>query len=159
MTVGGIDNINLDVSVLDGDFVLVASRWNSDIVENLIEGACDTLLARGIEANRVRVLRVPGAFEIPLACKKVIEKGGVTAVLALGVVIRGDTPHFEYVAGGCTNGIVEVSLQTGIPITFCILTVEDIEQAIERSRPDVGNKGVEAALTALEMACLIKEIG
>ena len=159
MTVGGIDNINLDVSVLDGDFVLVASRWNSGIVENLVEAACDTLLARGIEANRVRVIRVPGAFEIPLVCKKIIEKGGVTAVLAIGVVIRGDTPHFEYVAGGCTNGIVEISLQTGIPIAFCILTVEDIEQAIERSRPDDGNKGVEAALTALEMACLIKEIG
>ena len=159
MVTGGIEKLDLDLSREDGDFVLVASRWNGDIVEKLIDGATSMLLAQGVEEQKIHVFRVPGAFEIPIMCQRVINRGSVVAVLALGVVIRGDTPHFEYVAGGCTNGIIQVSLQTGIPISNGVLTVDSIEQALERSNFGHGNKGAEAAIAALEMVHLLKEAG
>ena len=109
--------------------------------------------------EQMTIVRAPGAFEIPLVCQKVAERGDVDAIIALGAVIRGGTPHFEYVSGECTKGISLVSMSTGIPVAFGVLTVDSIEQAIERSGTKAGNKGEEAALSALEMVSLIEQIG
>ena len=157
MKTGSIEKLDIDFSGSAGDFVLVASRWNDDIVAKLVEGAINELSLQGIDDEKIRLIRVPGAFEIPLMCQQIINTGGVLAVLALGVIIRGDTPHFEYVANGFTNGIIQVSLQTEIPISNGVLTVNSVEQALERSNLDGDNKGAEAALAALEMAHLLKD--
>ena len=109
--------------------------------------------------KNISIVRAPGAFEIPLVCKKVAQKGGVDAIIALGAVIRGGTPHFEYVAGECTKGIAQVSMEHGLPISFGVLTVDSIEQAVERSGTKAGNKGEEAAMSAIEMVDLIDQIG
>ena len=159
MKTGGIDELDIDFLFGEGEFVLVASRWNNDIVDKLVEGAMKKLSSQGIDQNKIELIRVPGAFEIPLMCQQVLNRGEVLAILALGVIIRGDTPHFEYVAQGCINGIVQVSLQTGIPISNGVLTVDSIEQALQRSNFDRGNKGAEAAVTALEMVHLLNEQG
>jgi 6,7-dimethyl-8-ribityllumazine synthase len=142
-----------------GNFTLVVGRWNSFVVEHLLEGAIDTLKRHGVKEKQITVVRAPGAFEIPLVCQKVAEKGGVDAIIALGAVIRGGTPHFEYVSGECTKGIAQVSMNTGVPVAFGVLTVDSIEQAIERAGSKAGNKGEEAALSALEMVSLIEQIG
>ncbi|MEH6589905.1 MAG: 6,7-dimethyl-8-ribityllumazine synthase [Halioglobus sp.] len=142
-----------------GNFALVVGRWNSFVVEHLLEGAIDTLKRHGVKENQITIVRAPGAFEIPLVCQKVAQKGGVDAIIALGAVIRGGTPHFEYVSGECTKGIAQVSMDTGIPVAFGVLTVDSIEQAIERAGSKAGNKGEEAALSALEMVSLIEQIG
>jgi 6,7-dimethyl-8-ribityllumazine synthase len=154
-----------DIKTIEGDFVggkgnyaLVVGRWNSFVVEHLLEGAIDTLKRHGVSDKQITVVRAPGAFEIPLVCQKVAEKGGVDAIIALGAVIRGGTPHFEYVSGECTKGIAQVSMNTGVPVAFGVLTVDSIEQAIERSGTKAGNKGEEAALSALEMVSLIGQI-
>lgn len=141
-----------------GNFALVVGRWNSFVVEHLLEGAIDTLRRHGVSDEQITVVRAPGAFEIPLVCQKVAEKGGVDAIIALGAVIRGGTPHFEYVSGECTKGISQVSMNTGVPVAFGVLTVDSIEQAIERSGSKAGNKGEEAALSALEMVSLLGQI-
>jgi 6,7-dimethyl-8-ribityllumazine synthase len=142
-----------------GNFALVVGRWNSFVVEHLLEGAIDTLKRHGVKEKQITIVRAPGAFEIPLVCQKVAEKGGVDAIIALGAVIRGGTPHFEYVSGECTKGIAQVSMNTGVPVSFGVLTVDSIEQAIERAGTKAGNKGEEAALSALEMVSLIEQIG
>ena len=142
-----------------GKYALVVGRWNSFVVEHLLEGAIDTLRRHGVGEKQITVVRAPGAFEIPLVCKKVAQKGDVDAIIALGAVIRGGTPHFEYVAGECTKGIAQVSMEHGVPISFGVLTVDSIEQAVERSGTKAGNKGEEAALSAIEMVNLIEEIG
>jgi 6,7-dimethyl-8-ribityllumazine synthase len=142
----------------NGNYVLVVGRWNSFIVEHLLEGALDTLRRHGVSDKQITIVRAPGAFEIPLVCQKVAEKGGVDAIIALGAVIRGGTPHFEYVSGECTKGISQVSMNTGVPVTFGVLTVDSIEQAIERAGTKAGNKGEEAALSALEMVSLIEQL-
>jgi 6,7-dimethyl-8-ribityllumazine synthase len=142
-----------------GNFALVVGRWNSFVVEHLLEGAIDTLKRHGVKEKQITIVRAPGAFEIPLVCQKVAEKGGVDAIIALGAVIRGGTPHFEYVSGECTKGIAQVSMNTGVPVSFGVLTVDSIEQAIERAGNKAGNKGEEAALSALEMVSLIEQIG
>ena len=154
-----------DIKTIEGNFVggkgnytLVVGRWNSFVVEHLLEGAIDTLKRHGVAEKQITVVRAPGAFEIPLVCQKVAEKGGVDAIIALGAVIRGGTPHFEYVSGECTKGISQVSMSTGIPVAFGVLTVDTIEQAIERSGSKAGNKGEEAALSALEMVSLIGQL-
>ena len=139
----------------EGRFALVVGRWNSFVVEHLLEGAIDTLRRHGVTDEQMTIVRAPGAFEIPLVCQKVAEKGDVDAIIALGAVIRGGTPHFEYVSGECTKGISQVSMNTGVPVAFGVLTVDTIEQAIERSGTKAGNKGEEAALSALEMVSLI----
>ena len=157
MKTGGIDKLDIDFLFGEGEFVLVASRWNHDIVDKLVEGAMKELSSQGIDQNKIGLIRVPGAFEIPLMCQQVINRGEVLAIIALGVIIRGDTPHFEYVAQGCINGMVQVSLQTGIPITNGVLTVDSIEQALQRSNFDKENKGAEAAIAALEMVHLLNE--
>ena len=142
-----------------GNYALVVGRWNSFVVEHLLEGAIDTLRRHGVSEKQINIVRVPGAFEIPLVCKKVAEKGNVDAIIALGAVIRGGTPHFEYVAGECTKGIAQVSMEHGVPISFGVLTVDSIEQAVERSGTKAGNKGEEAAMSAIEMVNLIEAIG
>lgn len=137
---------------------LVASRFNSFIVDHLIAGANDALVRHGASPENIDLIRVPGAFEMPLAVKRVAAKGRYDAIIALGAVIRGGTPHFEYVAGECVKGIASVSLQHDVPVTFGILTVDTIEQAIERAGTKAGNKGEEAALSAIEMVNLNKAL-
>lgn len=138
-----------------GRFVLVVGRWNSFVVESLVDGAVDTLRRHGVSDDRITIVRAPGAFEIPLVCKKVAEKNQYDAIIALGAVIRGGTPHFEYVAGECTKGLAQVMMEYGVPVAFGVLTVDTIEQAIERAGTKAGNKGAEAATSALEMVSLL----
>ncbi|MDG2273103.1 MAG: 6,7-dimethyl-8-ribityllumazine synthase [Halioglobus sp.] len=142
-----------------GNYAVVVGRWNSFVVEHLLEGALDTLRRHGVSEKQVTIVRAPGAFEIPLVCKKIAVKGNVDAIIALGAVIRGGTPHFEYVAGECTKGIAMVSMEYDVPISFGVLTVDTIEQAVERSGSKAGNKGEEAAMSALEMVNLISKLG
>ncbi|MFN2287366.1 MAG: 6,7-dimethyl-8-ribityllumazine synthase [Chromatocurvus sp.] len=142
----------------DGRYALVVGRWNGFVVEHLVDGAVDTLRRHGISDSQLTVVRVPGAFEIPLACQRLASKGGFDAIIALGAVIRGGTPHFEHVAGECTKGIAQVSLEHSVPIAFGVLTVDSIEQAIERAGTKAGNKGAEAATSALEMVNLFKQM-
>ncbi|MGD8275969.1 MAG: 6,7-dimethyl-8-ribityllumazine synthase [Thiohalocapsa sp.] len=141
-----------------GRFCLVVSRWNSYIVESLEKGAIDTLLRHGVEEANLTVVRVPGAFEMPVTLERIAAKGGVDAIIALGAVIRGGTPHFEYVAGECVKGMAQVSLKYGVPVAFGVLTVDTIEQAIERAGTKAGNKGAEAAMSALEMVDLLRQL-
>jgi len=154
-----------NIKVIEGDFkassaqfALVVARWNSFVVEHLLEGAIDALKRHGITEKQLTIYRAPGAFEIPLVVKKVAEQKKFDAIIALGAVIRGGTPHFEYVAGECVKGIGQISLNAGIPVAFGVLTVDTIEQAIERSGTKAGNKGAEAALSALEMVNLLKQL-
>jgi 6,7-dimethyl-8-ribityllumazine synthase len=153
-----INTIEGDFVTVAGNYALVVGRFNSFVVESLLEGAIDTLKRHGIKNEQIEIIRVPGAFELPLAVKKVADKGKYDAIIALGAVIRGGTPHFEYVAGECVKGIAQVALDSAIPVSFGVLTVDTIEQAIERSGTKAGNKGGEAALSAMEMVSLIKSI-
>ncbi|MDX1319686.1 MAG: 6,7-dimethyl-8-ribityllumazine synthase [Oceanospirillum sp.] len=142
----------------NGQYAIVVGRFNSFVVEHLVEGAIDTLRRHGVDEANITVVRAPGAWELPLVAKKVIEKQQPDAVITLGAVIRGGTPHFEYVAGECSKGLGQLSLQTGVVITNGVLTVDTIEQAIERSGTKAGNKGSEAALCALEMVSLFNTL-
>lgn len=141
-----------------GRFAIVVSRFNSFIVESLLSGAIDALVRHGIKESDITVIRVPGAFEMPLAVKKVAEAVSCDGIIALGAVIRGSTPHFDFVANECTKGIAQVSLDAGKPVAFGLLTTDTIEQAVERAGTKAGNKGAEAALTALEMVSLIGQL-
>lgn len=147
-----------EFSSCTGKYALIVSRWNSFVVESLKEGALDTLRRHGIKEENITIYYAPGAFEFPLTAQKIAAKNTYDAIIALGAVIRGGTPHFDYVAGECTKGLAQVSLQFGVPITFGVLTVDSIEQAIERSGTKAGNKGVEAATTALEMVSLLGKV-
>ncbi len=140
-------------------FALVVARFNSFIVDSLEKGAIDALQRHGIKDSQIDIVRVPGAFEMPLAAQKVATSGNYQAIIALGAVIRGGTPHFEYVAGECVKGLSQVSLSASIPVAFGVLTVDSIEQAIERAGTKAGNKGAEAALSALEMVNLLSDLG
>ena len=142
-----------------GHYTLVGGRWNSFVVEHLLEGAIDSLRRHGVSDEQMKIVRAPGAFEIPLVCQKIAKAGGTDAIIALGAVIRGGTPHFEHVAGECTKGIAQVSLEYGLPIAFGVLTVDSIEQAVERSGTKAGNKGAEAATSAIEMVDLLAQVG
>ena len=155
----------MSVQYIEGDFLtgngqyaIVVGRFNSFVVESLLEGAVDTLKRHGIAAEKIRVIRVPGAFEIQLAVQKIAAQKQDDAIIALGAVIRGGTPHFEYVSGESSKGVAQVSLEYGIPVANGILTVNSIEQAIERSGTKAGNKGAEAALSALEMVSLLRQL-
>ena len=139
-------------------FCLVVSRWNSYIVESLEKGAVDKLKRHGADDADLTIVRVPGAFEMPLAIERIAAKGGYDAIVALGAVIRGGTPHFEYVAGECVKGMAQVSLKHGVPVAFGVLTVDSIEQAIERAGTKAGNKGAEAAMSAIEMVDLLRQL-
>ncbi len=140
-------------------FGIVLSRFNNFISERLLEGALDAIRRSGAEEGDCVVARVPGAFEIPLAAKKMAKSKRYDAVVCLGCVIRGATPHFEYIATEVTKGIASLTLESEIPISFGILITDSIEQAIERAGTKVGNKGFDAAMSAIEMANLLKEIG
>lgn len=148
-----------DFKNVSGKFAMVVGRFNSFVVESLLEGAIDALVRQGIAESDIEIYRVPGAFEMPLAVQRVAKSGKFDAIVALGAVIRGGTPHFEYVAGECTKGISSVSLEYNLPVAFGVLTVDSIEQAIERSGTKAGNKGAEAAMSALEMLTLFKNAG
>jgi 6,7-dimethyl-8-ribityllumazine synthase len=140
-------------------FAIVVARFNSFVVESLVDGALDTLERHGeVNSDDITVVRVPGAYELPVVAKKLAAKGQFDAIIALGAVIRGGTPHFDYVAGECNKGLAQVSLDFGIPVAFGVLTVDSIEQAIERSGTKAGNKGSEATLGALEMVNVISMI-
>lgn len=147
-----------DLVIRDAKVCLVVSRFNSFIVEQLESGAIDALVRHGADRDDITVVRVPGAFELPLAVQKVAEMQQFDAIIALGAVIRGGTPHFEYVAGECVKGISMVSLQHKVPVSFGVLTVDTIEQAIERAGTKAGNKGAEAALSVIEMISLFKSL-
>lgn len=147
-----------DMTIREGNIAIVVARFNSFVVESLLSGALDTLKRHGLAEKNVQIVRVPGAFEMPLAAKKLAASKQYDAIIALGAVIRGGTPHFEYVAGECTKGLSVVSLEYDIPVSFGVLTVDTIEQAIERSGTKAGNKGAEAALSAIEMVNLMREL-
>ena len=139
-------------------FALVSSRWNDFLTARLVEGALDALERLGADGGAVEHFRVPGSFEIPLAALKAAQSGRFDAVVCLGTVIRGQTPHFEYVAGEVTKGIAHVSLQTGVPVLYGIVTADTLEQAIDRAGVKAGNKGFEAAMSAVEMVNLLKSV-
>ncbi len=139
-------------------FAIVLSRFNSFMTERLLEGAIDCLERHEVSLDDVFLVKVPGAFEIPLACKKIADKKSVDAIIALGAVIRGDTPHFDYVAAEVSKGLANVSLATGMPISFGVLTTDTIEQAEIRSGAKGSNKGFDAAMTALEMIGVLEKL-
>jgi 6,7-dimethyl-8-ribityllumazine synthase len=140
-------------------FALVVSRFNAFITERLLEGALDCLRRQGVSEESLTVVRVPGAWEIPLVARRLVQARTFDAVICLGAVIRGSTPHFDYVAAEVSKGIAQVSLESGVPIAFGILTTDNLEQAIERAGSKAGNKGFAAAEAAIEMVNLLKELG
>ena len=142
----------------DGRYAIVVGRFNQFVVDSLVEGAVDALVRHGVDEDNITVVRVPGAYEIPLAAQAVAEKGEVDAIIALGAVIRGSTPHFDYVAGESASGLNKVQMDTGVPCSFGVLTVDTIEQAIERAGTKAGNKGAEASLVAIEMVSVLRQI-
>ena len=154
-----IETIEGALTVESARFCLVAARFNSFIVESLVDGAIDTLKRHGAEEKDITLVRLPGAFEMPVALDRIAAKGEYDAIIALGAVIRGGTPHFDYVAGECVKGMSQVSLKHGVPIAFGVLTVDTIEQAIERAGTKAGNKGAEATLSAIEMVNLLRQLG
>jgi 6,7-dimethyl-8-ribityllumazine synthase len=139
-------------------FALVSSRWNDFLTGRLVEGALDALERLGADAGAVEHFRVPGSFEIPLLALKLAQSGRFDAIVCLGTVIRGQTPHFEYVAGEVTKGIAHAALQTGVPVLYGIVTADTLEQAIDRAGVKAGNKGFEAAMSAVEMVNLYKSV-
>lgn len=140
-------------------FGLVVSRFNDFIGSKLLEGAVDTLLRSGASDGDIDVVKVPGSFETPVAAQAMIKNGRYDAVICLGAIIRGSTPHFDYIASEAAKGIAKLSLEAGLPISFGIITADNLEQAIERAGTKSGNKGRDAALSAIEMANLFKELG
>ncbi|MBU0499947.1 MAG: 6,7-dimethyl-8-ribityllumazine synthase [Gammaproteobacteria bacterium] len=153
-----ITTIEGDLRVEKAKFCLVVARFNSFIVDSLTAGAIDTLVRHGARPEDITRVFVPGAYEMPLALEKIAAKGGYDAIIALGAVIRGGTPHFDFVAGECVKGMAQVMLKYQVPVSFGVLTVDTIEQAIERAGTKAGNKGGEAALAAIEMVNLLRRI-
>ncbi len=154
----GANHIEGALSAAGKTFGVVASRFNDFIVKALLEGALDAVRRHGGDVGSVDVVWVPGSYEIPIAAAEMAKTGRYDAVICLGAVIRGSTAHFDYVAGGAANGISSVALQTGVPTIFGVITTETIEQAIERAGTKMGNKGFEAAVSAIEMADLLPRI-
>ena len=153
------------IKTIEGNYALgsssygiVISKFNSFIVERLLEGALEAFRKHGVQDRDISIVKVPGAYELPLTAKVMAESGKYDAIIALGAVIRGGTPHFEYVAGECVKGLGHVALTAGLPLAFGVLTVDTIEQAIERAGTKAGNKGEEAALTAMEMLSLVRQL-
>jgi 6,7-dimethyl-8-ribityllumazine synthase len=137
---------------------VVCGRFNSFIVDQLEAGCLDTLTRHGVSVGDITIIRVPGAFEIPVVAKKLAEAGKYEAIIGLGAVIRGGTPHFEHVAGACSRGLATVATDTGVPVIFGVLTVDSIEQAVERAGTKAGNKGADAAMSAIEMISLFRQL-
>lgn len=151
------NRFDADLSAKGLTFAIVVSRFNEAITERLLGGAVSTLETRGLDSE-LEVWRVPGAWEIPLVAAELTKGGGFDAIICLGAVIRGDTPHFDYVAGECARGLQSVQNQTGVPMVFGVLTTDTVEQAEERAGGRHGNKGADAALTAIEMARLLRAV-
>ncbi len=143
----------------DGTYAIVVSRWNEFITERLLEGALDALRRHGVKEDSIIVARCPGAYEIPLTAQWLIEKHNPAAVITLGAVIRGSTPHFDYVCNAVNKGVADLNSKTGKPVIFGVLTTDSIEQAVERAGTKAGNKGAEAATAAIEMVSLSRNIG
>jgi 6,7-dimethyl-8-ribityllumazine synthase len=148
----------VDGPVLNQDVAVVASRYNADVVQRLLDGAVARLVERGIGADQITVVLVPGAWELPLACRRLAEAGSHQAVVALGCVIRGGTPHFEYVCNEASRGVIQAALDTGVPVSFGLLTCDTMEQALARAGGESGNKGADAADAALDMAGLLRAL-
>jgi 6,7-dimethyl-8-ribityllumazine synthase len=153
------------IKTIEGDYQnasarygLAVARFNSFIVDRILEGALDALQKHGVMDRDITIVKVPGAYELPLATKMMVSAGEYDGIIALGAVIRGGTPHFDYVAGECVKGLSQVGLDSGLPVTFGVLTVDSIEQAIERAGTKAGNKGAEAAMTAIEMVSLSRQL-
>lgn len=140
-------------------FAIVAARFNSFIVEQLVQGALDALARHGVSDDRVTLVRVPGSWELPLTCSRLAQSKKFDAVIALGAVIRGGTPHFDYVASEAAKGVAMAAASSGVPVIFGVLTTDSIEQAIERSGTKLGNKGFDAAVSAIEMVNLSRALG
>jgi 6,7-dimethyl-8-ribityllumazine synthase len=147
-----------ELLVRDLRFAIVASRFNDFVVEPLVRGALDALKRHGAGEKQIEIVRVPGAFDLPIVLRKLALSRRYEALIALGAVIRGQTPHFDYVAGECASGIARIALESGVPIAFGVLTTDTVEQAIDRAGGKAGNKGADAALTALEMANLLRRL-
>ena len=147
------------LSVRDARFCLLAARFNDRIVEDLVRGACDALRRHGVEDSAIDLVRVPGAFELPLAARRAARMRQYDGLVALGVVIRGATPHFDFVCSECAGGLARVSLEFEIPVGFGVLTCDTVDQAVERSGVKHGNKGADAALAAMEMVSLLRQFG
>ncbi len=154
----GANHIEGYLSAAGRSFAVVASRFNDFVVRALLDGALDAVRRHGGEAGAVDVVWVPGSYEIPVVARELARSGRYDAIICLGAVIRGSTAHFDYVAGGVASGISSVALETGLPVIFGIITTENIEQAIERAGTKMGNKGFEAAVTAIEMADLMPKV-
>ena len=153
-----IKTIEGNLSIQEGRFCIVSSRFNSFIVEQLENGAIDALVRHGAKKEDICLIKAPGAFELPMVIQRIAATKKYDAIIALGAVIRGGTPHFEYVAGECVKGISSISLQYDVPVSFGVLTVDTIEQAIERAGTKAGNKGADAALSAIEMVSLFNNL-
>jgi len=153
-----IQTIEGELSVASARFCLVVSRFNGFVVESLMQGAVDTLLRHGAAVEDLQIVKVPGAVELPLTVQRVAAMGKFDAIVAIGAVIRGGTPHFDYVAGECTKGLASVSMKYEVPVAFGVLTVDTIEQAIERAGTKAGNKGAEAAMSAIDMVNVLRQL-
>ncbi len=154
-----VNQVNGDISVNEAKIAIVVGRFNGFIVESLLQGALDTLSRAGIESSDITVSHVPGAFEMPLVVQKYAQAGHFEAIIGLGAVIRGSTPHFDFVAGENAKALSSLALQHSIPVINGVLTTDTIEQAIERAGTKAGNKGAEAAMVAMEMISLLRKIG
>jgi 6,7-dimethyl-8-ribityllumazine synthase len=157
--VSGLRIIEGELRAHDLRIALVASRFNEDIVERLLQGAVEALAGHGAAAGARTLVRVPGAFDLPPVVRRIALAGGHDAIVALGAVIRGETPHFDYVAAECAAGLARVSSDTGVPVAFGVLTTDTVEQALERSGGAHGNKGADAARVAIELASLMRKLG
>ncbi|HHX83624.1 MAG TPA: 6,7-dimethyl-8-ribityllumazine synthase [Pseudomonadaceae bacterium] len=153
-----IKTIEGDFSASNANFVILVGRFNSFVVDSLQGGAIDTLLRHGIPEKNITVVKVPGAYELPMVAKVLAESGKYDAIIALGAVIRGSTPHFDYVAGECAKGLGQVGMNANLPVVFGVLTTDTIEQAVERAGTKAGNKGADAAMTALELCSLLRKL-
>jgi 6,7-dimethyl-8-ribityllumazine synthase len=153
-----IKTIEGDFSASTANYAIVVARFNSFIVDSLQAGAIDTLNRHGVSDKNITVVKVPGAWELPLVAKRLADSGKYDAIIALGAVIRGGTPHFDYVAGECAKGLGQVGMNANLPVVFGVLTTDSIEQAIERAGTKAGNKGADAAMTALELCSLLRKL-
>lgn len=147
-----------DLRVEDARVAIAVTRFNGFVTEALLTGACDALRASGVEAGRITVVRVPGCYELPLVVDRLAAGGDHDAIIALGCVIRGATAHFDYVAGECSRGLAAAMQRHGVPVAFGVLTTENVEQALERAGTKAGNRGADAARTALEMVSLLRRL-
>ena len=153
-----IETIEGELNISGAKFALLVTRFNSFIVESLLKGAVDCLLRHGAKKEDLQIIKIPGAFEMPIAAQAIAQKAEFDAIIALGAVIRGGTPHFDFVANEATKGLANVAANSSIPVTFGLLTTDNIEQAIERSGTKAGNKGEEAAMSAIEIVNVLKQI-